>query len=496
MNSMAGRPGLFSPREAHRFLFSQAMEICDDTAIIIDLEGRITYANPATEKLLGCGRQEVAGQFLWDQLTDLDQIGDILETTLHYGQWGGEVVWRTREGAAVPARLRTVLVQTKEGEILGIVGIGWSLASQREMEAQLVRIERQRLLGEMASGVAHNFNNVLIGILGYAQLLDEHEGLPPDARQMARILRSSAETASQLVRRIQMSARGGPQAAPEPVDLNEAVEECVEASRPKWKNQAESEGRTVEVETDLTATRPVDGRASEVGEVLTNLVFNAVDAMPDGGRIRVRTWDEGERVCLSLADTGVGMEREALRRLGELFFTTKGEQGQGLGLAVCYRIVEGMSGRIDVQSVPGRGTTFTLRFPPGTAAAVPDRPSPELERGPIPRRILVIEDDEQIQDFLESALSECDVDLAGNGETGVSLFREGLHDAILVDLSMPGMSGVDVAHQVRAIHPEARIVLMTGWDAPPEGTEDLFDAILRKPFTVSELKRCLREVQS
>ncbi len=493
MKRSSGVSGLSSPLEVYRFLFSQALEISHDMAIILDLEGRIAYVNPAAGEILGYRPNEVTGQFLWDIVIDLDQIARMMEMTLEYGQWGGEVTCSRKEGVQVPVRLRTVLIQTKEGEILGIVGMGWDLTPQKEMEAQMVRLERQRLMGEMASGVAHNFNNVLVGILGNAQLLERHEDLPSDVRNLIRVIVNSAEKASELVHRIQQSARGGEgDRPPVPVNLNEVVEACVEATRPRWKTQSELESRPVEIEVDLQAVRPVDGRTSEVDEVLTNLVFNAVDAMPEGGKIRIRTWDEEESVCLSVTDTGVGMDRETQRRLGELFFTTKGDQGHGLGLAACYRIVEQMSGRIEVGSAPEEGTTFTLRFPVGQAAASHPRSIPFQTLPPC--SILVVEDDEQIQDFLKIALSECRVEIAAGGEAGLALFRAGQYDVVLVDLSMPGMNGVMVAREIRKIDPDVPIALMTGWGEPPKGAADLFQAVLSKPFTVQVLKQFLAEI--
>ena len=369
MNRAIEPSDFFSPVEMHRFLFAQAMEISQDMAAVIDLEGRITYANPAVGKVLQCRSYEVSGRFLWDVLEDVDQVAQIMEATLEYGQWQGEVAFVARGDRRVPVLLRTVLVQFKGGEILGVVGMGWDLRQQREMGEQLAHFERQRLLGEMAAGVAHNFNNILTVVLGYAEILDQDERLLPEVRDNIRMILRAAEKGAELVRRIQRGAKGTSGSAPVSIDLNTVVRDCIESTRPRWKNQATSEGRTVEIESELQATRSVDGRASEVDEVLTNLIFNAVDAMPEGGRIRVRTWDEGERVCVAVSDTGVGMDRETQRKLGELFFTTKGDKGHGLGLAVCYRIVAQMAGQIEVESVPDEGTTFTLRFPAGKKGA-------------------------------------------------------------------------------------------------------------------------------
>ena len=475
----------------HRYLLSQAMEVAHDLAIVLDLEGRLTYANPASATILGCRQSELVGRFLWDVFVDLDRVGAIIATTLDCGQWGGEVSCKRKDGDLLVLRLRTVLVQTKEGEILGIVGMGWDVTTRADTAAQLVRFEQQRLVGEMAGGVAHNFNNILVSILGYAQILDAYTDLPADAREVTAVILRSAEKASDLVRRIQRSAGGGRANAPVPIVLGDAVESCVEAARPKWKDEAESGGRGITLETELVSSPSVDGRASEVDEVITNLIFNAVDAMPQGGRIVIRTWEEGGEVCLSVSDTGIGMDADTQRRLGEPFFTTKGDKGHGLGLATCYQIVEAMSGRIEVESVPGRGTTFVLRFPAGRAVG-PDpvrRPPGRLEH----RRILVVEDDEQIREFLIRALPECEVLAVPDGAGGLAEFQAGHYDVVLADLSLPGLTGIQVAQGIREMDPDTPIILMSGWDEPSEDVSGAIDGFLPKPFTLDELRRCLAE---
>jgi PAS domain S-box-containing protein len=467
------------------------MEIAHDLAIVLDLEGRLTYANPAASDILGYRQSELVGRFLWDIFSDLDRVGILIGTTLDYGQWGGEVSCTRRDGGRAVLRLRTVLVQTKEGEILGIVGIGWDITEKADSAFQLARFEQQRLVGEMVTGVAHNFNNILVSILGNAQILDAHSDLPPEVRELTDVILSSAEKASGLVRRIQRAAGAGQTEPSMAIRLADAVEACVEATRPRWRNDALREGRHITVEMDLVPTRSIDGRASEVDEVLTNLIFNAVDAMPAGGKITIRMWEEAGEVCLSVADTGIGMDADTLRRLGEPFYTTKGERGHGLGLMTSYQIVEGMSGRIEVESVPHRGSTFLLRFPAGTAKPA----APELARpdslGFL--RILIVEDDVDISDFLIRALPDCEVVVASDGSSGLERFDPGRYDVVLTDLSLPGKNGLQVARMIRERDPDVPVVLMSGYEEPPDGISGTVNAFLPKPFSLGELRRCLGE---
>ena len=468
------------------------MEVSHDLAFVVDLEGRFTYLNGAAGELFGGRPEEVMGRFLWDVIPDAQQIAVIMEATLAYGQWGGEISCERVGVSPVPVRLRTVLIQSKEGEVLGIVGMGWDLSTQREMESHMVASERQRLLGQIADGVAHDLNNSLAGIIGYVELMAGLEGLPAKAREYAGIIESAAERAAELVARIHRTARGGEGGPPGAVDLNEVVRSSVAASEPKWRTEAWSEGRAIEVDMLLEAGRTVDGLASEIDEVVTNLIFNSVDAMPNGGRITVKTWDEEQWVCLSVADTGVGMDRESLRRMGEMFFTTKGAKGHGVGVAVCHRLVEGMSGQVEVDSAPGEGTTFTIRLPEGSM-------QPEVRaESPVPApenlRVLVIDDDEQIRSLIDMALDLCHVTCAPDGEAGFAAFEAGSWDVVLVDLTMPGLNGLQVGSRIRLLDPDVPIVLMTGWKRPAEEGVSVFSAVLPKPFSLAEMKRCLVEV--
>jgi len=459
----------------------------DDLALISDLEGRLTYANPAAGRLLGCRQEHLVGRFLWDIIQDSSCIGEMMQSTLDMGQWRGEVVCHVRDSSPIPVRLRAVLIQAKGGDILGIVVMGWDLRPERQMEHQLIRYERQRLLGEMASGMAHNFNNILVGIQGHAQMLQADPDLSETSRRSAGAVVASSERAAELVDRLQRSARGDADAPESAVNLDEVIRSCVTATEPRWRHQPESEGRPVEVETDLGTTRSIDARRSSIDEVLTNFIFNAVDAMPDGGRIAIRSWDESDSVCFSVSDTGTGMDRETLHRLGELFFTTKGERGHGLGLPFCYRIVDQLRGTIDVESEEGKGTTFVVRLPAGRMPEQTDRirVSASLDTT---ARVLVVEDDKQIRGLVAASLDDMVVDVAEDGTRGMVLFRSRTYDLVILDLSMPGPNGIEIASEMRSLVAGIRLILMTGWDVEDPAGLDLFDRVIRKPFSLDDFR--------
>ena len=390
------------PPEPPVYLIGQAMALSDDLAVVVDLEGRVTYVNPAVSRILGFRPEEVVGRFLWSFVPDPDIVGSLMMGTVDYGQWHGDLPVRAKSGGDVTLQARTVMVQSKEGRILGIVCVGRDEDERRRVEDHLVHIEQQLQVGQLASGVAHDFNNALTLIIGHAQQIVAEGGLDERTQQGLASILQAARGASDLSQRLQ--ARPG--ASPELLDLNAHVLSTIDATRPRWERQTTVENRSVKLVTDLKAIGLVNGLASEVDEVLTNLIFNAVDAMPEGGTILARSWDEGDEVRLALTDSGTGMAAETKRRLGEMFFTTK-EGGHGIGLAASYRIIQGMGGRIDVESTLGEGTTFCICLPQSPSLVeILDDETPLGAPKEQPLRILVVEDDEQVGDLVTAALTD------------------------------------------------------------------------------------------
>jgi signal transduction histidine kinase len=238
----------------------------------------------------------------------------------------------------------------------------------KNAQQRMVQAEKLKALGELAAGVAHDFSNLLGGILGHAQLMLRDIEDPKQRKRLAHI-EQAARDGAETVERILEFARTQPHRPFEPVDLNAIVQDSIEMSRPRWENQARVYGTVIDVETDLAAIPPVLGDRVRLREVLTNILLNAVDALPDGGLIQVATRHEGENVVLSVRDNGVGMPEEVQTRIFDPFYSTKGTLGTGLGLSVAYGIVTQHGGAITVDSRPGAGSTFTLCFPALKAGA-------------------------------------------------------------------------------------------------------------------------------
>lgn len=375
-------------------------------------------------------------------------------------------------------------------------------------QAHLVATERLRAMGELAAGVAHDFNNALTGILGQTQLMQlaltqdtpSKERLSLHLSRQERVILDAAETTRKI--RDVVRPRGGESFST--VALNEVVMEVVEVTRPRWQEEAQVHGRSIALDTDLGAIPLISGRAEELREALTNLLFNAIDALPHGGIITVTTRpvdsDGGrESVDLIVRDTGIGMSEAVRDRVFEPFFTTKGIQGTGLGLSMVYGIVSRHGGTIDVASAPGQGTTVTVRLPAAQEAVPPASPPVGRARPLHSLRVLVIDDILLIAETLADILHLIghEVAIATGGKEGLARLEAGGFDVVITDLGMPGMSGWDVAAAVKARWPGLPVILVTGWaeeagEERPAGA--VVDLMLAKPFTTEQLSRALAQI--
>jgi signal transduction histidine kinase/DNA-binding response OmpR family regulator len=329
-------------------------------------------------------------------------------------------------------------------------------------QAHLVKTERLRALGEMAAGVAHDFNNLLSVILGRTELMLRRARDPGVARDLEAV-RRAAQDGADTVRRIQEFTRTRRTRAFERVDLGAVAREVVELTHPRWEQEGQSRGVHYEFTVEGLAP-PVAGRPEELREVLTNLLTNAMDAMPDGGRCHVRLHGDEDWAIVSVQDTGVGMGEEMRRRVFEPFFTSKGPRGTGLGLAVSWGIVTRHGGTIEVDSVPGQGTTFVVRLP--IPVTLPDAVTGVSVPPPSgTARVLIVEDEPEVQAVLADMLREAGyvVVVAKDGAEGIERCEQEAMDIVLTDISMPGLSGWDVAARLRERFPTIPVGFVTGW---------------------------------
>jgi len=371
---------------------------------------------------------------------------------------------------------------------------------------QLVQTEKARAVGAMAGGIANEFNNLLAIVLGKTQLMLTRAPEGPVREGLAAV-EEAAWRAADIVRRLQGFAATSMDDGTDPVDLAAVVQDAVALTRALWKDEAEARGAPIEVVTDLDRVPPVEGQAAALREAVMNLILNAVDAMPRGGRLglTLRRIDAG--VELHVSDGGEGMPEDVRRRIFDPFFTTRAPHRTGLGLSVVHGVVNRHRGSVRVRSEHGGGTTVTLWFPaaPGHAveSRIPEMPAmpvmptmddpPEEEiRAGATVSILVLEDEEHIRTMLVEALSGAGhrVESVSDGLTGLARFQGGAFDVVLTDLSLPECSGLDVARSVKRMRPETPVVLITGWGhlLDPERLRDSgVDLMLVKPFRLERV---------
>jgi GAF domain-containing protein len=364
---------------------------------------------------------------------------------------------------------------------------------------QLVRTEKLRALGEMASGVAHDFNNLLASIVGRAQLL-LREVEDPRHRRWIEVVERSALDGAQTVRRLQEFTRIRRDQPFVVVDLNRVVQEALEVTDSRWRDEPRGRGIVVDVKTLLTAALPpVSGDPAELREALTNLILNALDAMPAGGRLTLSTAVADGSVELAVSDTGVGIPEHVKPKIFDPFFTTKGPQGTGLGLSMTYGIISRHGARVAVESEAGRGTTFRLTFPVSTA---PPTSRPEPAPLPVTRhlRCLVVDDEAVVGDVLGDMLLSAGhrVVVVREGRSAVARFGGEPFDVVFTDLSMPGLSGWDVARAIKELDPEVPVFLVTGFgvELPADELQDQgVDAVLAKPLRITDILGALAGVR-
>jgi len=275
--------------------------------------------------------------------------------------------------------------------------------------------------------------------------------------------------------------------------LCQLAQEVLDLTRPRWHNEALLRQIRIDTALDLGAIQPVAGELAPLREVLMNLVLNAIDAMPGGGRLGVRTWADGQGVHCDVSDSGAGMPEEVRQRALDPFFTTKGPKSTGLGLSVTYGIIQRHNGKLEIDSAPGRGTTVHVTLPSaGGAAVVPASSTPE-PASPIHLRVLLVDDEPEVRSALADMLAtsgHTTFQAAGGREALAWLEAGQPVDLVLTDLGMPGMTGADVARAVRGRWPHLRLGLMTGWDET-EGlvgeTSGLVDFVIAKPFKLQAL---------
>ena len=437
-----------------------------------------------------CGDREGAGRALLILIEEMcDQLPD--DERREIGAQANQLLANSQQ-QATRERLRKCLDMIAEAH------------SRHEAEReQEIHAQKMAALGELSFGVAHNVNNTLTGILGRAQLILRNSNDKAKIEAGLELIIKSAEDGAHIIRRIQDFARQRPSREFETISIAELLKDACEMTRPRWESRSEFAQIRFALNADCQAH--VKGDPVELREVLVNMIYNAIDAMPSGGEIRLTIQENRDRVVVCVSDTGTGMSPDVKQRLFDPFFTTKGKAGTGMGLAVSFGIIRRHEGSIEVDSEPGRGTTFKISLPkvvPASAdasGALPEASAVAISDDKI--RVLVVDDETHVREVLIEALEAegCEVISAQSGEIALALYDQygGKFDAVFTDIGMPEMSGWELCTEIRERSKTMPIAIISGWaDAISVQTRNAVNAdwVVAKPFDINKICDIAQEI--
>jgi two-component system, cell cycle sensor histidine kinase and response regulator CckA len=500
-------------RTEHRY--RTLIESIPDIIYTLELDGSLSYISPRWKKILGHDESEVLGRFFIEFAPPEDHLflvrvfkdvrnqkKNVENVHWHYIRKDG--VSRFFLGSAAP-------LYDEEGRVTGMIGIARDVTDHKRLEEQLLQSQKMESIGNLAGGIAHGFNNLLGGILGYATFAKRKLSNRDKIYQSIEAIERSAQRAAELTKQLLGFARRGKYQV-RPIDCNALIGEIALILQRTIDPRI-----AIEVDPDPLLSL-IEGDEAQIQQALMNICLNARDALPKGGSLKIasrnqrmipdqafrqRGMKEGSYIRLTISDTGTGMSPEVRERIFEPFFTTKAKgQGTGLGLSMVYGIIQNHGGMIEVQSQPGRGSTFAVFLPAIASASVngEELPSvPDAHQGE--ETILLVDDEEIIRglgiDILEDRGYR--VFSASEGKEAVSIYRERRReiDLVILDVMMPGIGGKETYRQLRAINPRVKVLLSSGYSTDGEVGEILKQGVsgfVQKPYREEELAARVREV--
>ena len=478
-------------------LLAQAVEEMPEWVQLSSLDGTIEMVNAAACAISGYARSEIVGQawpYPWFQdgwrdgkhnaFEELSLTGDALEF---------EAVCVSRDGESKSLGVTLSVIPGISGEPGRALMVAHDMTERMELNERFLQTEKIRAVSQLASGVAHDINNDLAVILGYSEyLIDKWQGMDEGDQHALDAIQQQAQECAETVRRIQLFSRRSPRSKFTYFSINDVVRDVVESMEHNWSGDSSKTMSGIQLEADLQWVPPVHAHIANLKEGISSLVENAVAALPEGGKVSLRTYCVGDEVVIEVTDDGHGIDPADLRRIFEPFFTTRGPASSGLGLSIAYNLVNQMDGVLTVESKLGVGTTFTVRFPAQSAELL-TRSRTEDKTPSIGNLDVLVVDDEplvagMLRTFLESAGHHATVFLEGQG--AVEAFREREYDLVIVDLGMPEMDGWEVSRHINGINSQVPIIMATGWNMTVDDGEEqgaVIDSVLRKPFAMVEL---------
>jgi PAS domain S-box-containing protein len=480
-------------------LLKNLVDAAYDAVYATSLDGRFLWANRRAAELLRQAGESLEGQSSFESIhpEDLARVRSNFTKASAGEARRYEMRYVATDGSTRQALMTNSPIYAG-GEIVSVLAVMRDVTEERMVSEQTTRSDKLRALGQLASGVAHNFNNALTAVLGYTQIVQAQVSDPKLTRYLITVEKAALD-AAKMVQRIQNFARQRQDEPSASADVNQIVRDALDLTRSRWRDDA----RAASVEYDIIF-RPAEGAVvicdqSALREVFVNLIINALDAMPDGGRLTITASLEVDSVAVSFEDSGCGMSDEVRQRIFEPFYTTKGVKGYGMGLSVSFGIIQRHGGEIQVTSEVDRGSTFLLKLPlmrPALEESVTEE-SPAAKSA----SVLVVDDELPIRMLLADLLRARGhkVLTAEDGLSGLRAIEGSRFDLVITDLSMPGADGWTLVYEVRRRWPGTKLMMVTGYGGFAEvavsgGDSSMVDMLISKPFNIGEIDAKINEL--
>jgi PAS domain S-box-containing protein len=468
MGPLLENAGLTEAERQSREMYQSLLEATGSVVVRVNRERKRTFL--AGETHSRPVEEFQAGEFA-DHLVpeDREAARALLQETFRTGQSVQGYVTRHVSGG----KLRHLAsnwepIKDSDGNVVEIQTTSTDITDQIEAEHQRTQSERLEALSHMAGGIAHDVNNALAMVMLWNSIA-ETRSRSQEVRQALRNVSKAAQDCAESMKRLRRFSEPGRPDTRERLQISEIVEECIAFTRPRWKDEAEAKDIYIEVDKEHQQVSDIVGNPSELREVLVNLIQNSIEAMPEGGKLSLKTYQKKDSVCVVVSDTGTGIDRRHIPHIFDPFYTTKGQEGSGLGLSAAYGIITAHGGEIRVQSSKRRGTSFTLRLPAAGTPDKEDKPDEKPHQGRMigdrKYNILAVEDERLVREALTYILEEQGHQVVSveEGVAALEIFEQKPFDIVLLDLGLPGMNGYKVAEGAKKIRKEVPILLVTGW---------------------------------
>ncbi len=488
---------------------AELLDKAHEAITVRDLENRVLFWNRGAQQLYGWSAEEAIGRKANDLLYKEETVtsAEARRIALEKGEWSGELRQTTKDGKEIIVESHWTLMRTEDGKPNSILGINTDITERKKLQAQILRAQRMESIGTLASGIAHDLNNILTPIMLSLQLL-QADSQDAETKKIIDILGKSARRGADLVRQLLTFARGveGERKPIEARKIITEIERIIEETFPK------SIDTRINIKPDLAT---ISGDATQLHQVIMNLCLNARDAMPNGGTLQILAEnviiDEayarmhieakaGQYIALGVTDSGIGIQPENREKIFEPFFTTKERgKGTGLGLSTALAIIKSHGGFMSFYSEVGKGTTFKIYLPISEGIEKPEVIIGEQAKGH-GELVLLVEDETAICQITKAVLESngYKVVVANDGAEAVALFTANRNEvkAVLVDMAMPIMDGAMSIRAIRRIDPKARIIAVSGLSENGKAASmtGIVSAFLAKPYTTDRLLGTIDDV--